>query len=334
MRKYQFSTKDFELLKKLLKVTKNIKLVYNDLYNLEVNNKKNSDEYRELVKTLKYHIKKEEEYYSLISDKIESMYSYMDCLFPNGCNEFEEEIEFLKYDKESDILRMRLSNKINELINNYSFEDDFYDSEEELNDNEEELIDYEKEYQKGVLIENTIKDDIYSSILVILNKYINNDKYSFVVNKLIKFKYNYSYMHKNAEKSMLDNNFEINNDLYIKSILIIEMQGKNINDTYDVLTDYIKDIYEMQLRDLVYLIKDENNIDIKNEQVVLTTMLLRSLCLFMTKREVNNFKSTINLELLLSMLDNTNVIDIIEEMLSERDKDMEIPKVLSLRPLK
>lgn len=334
MREYQFSTKDFELLKKLLKVTKNIKLVYNDLYNLEVNNKKNSDEYRELVKTLKYHIKKEEEYYSLISDKIESMYSYMDCLFPNGCNEFEEEIEFLKYDKESDILRMRLSNKINELINNYSFEDDFYDSEEEVYENEEELIDYEKEYQKGVLIENIIKDDIYSSILVILNKYINNDKYSFVVNKLIKFKYNYSYMHKNAEKSMLDNNFEINNDLYIKSILITEMQGKNINDTYDVLTDYIKDIYEMQLRDLVYLIKDENNIDIKNEQVVLTTMLLRSLCLFMTKREVNNFKSTINLELLLSMLDNTKVIDIIEEMLSERDKDMEIPKVLSLRPLK
>lgn len=334
MREYQFSTKDFELLKKLLKVTKNIKLVYNDLYNLEVNNKKNSDEYRELVKTLKYHIKKEEEYYSLISDKIESMYSYMDCLFPNGCNEFEEEIEFLKYDKESDILRMRLSNKINELINNYSFEDDFYDSEEEVYENEEELIDYEKEYQKGVLIENTIKDDIYSSILVILNKYINNDKYSFVVNKLIEFKYNYSYMHKNAEKSMLDNNFEINNDLYIKSILITEMQGKNINDTYDVLTDYIKDIYEMQLRDLVYLIKDENNIDIKNEQVVLTTMLLRSLCLFMTKREVNNFKSTINLELLLSMLDNTKVIDIIEEMISERDKDMEIPKVLSLRPLK
>lgn len=334
MREYQFSTKDFELLKKLLKVTKNIKLVYNDLYNLEVNNKKNSDEYRELVKTLKYHIKKEEEYYSLISDKIESMYSYMDCLFPNGCNEFEEEIEFLKYDKESDILRMRLSNKINELINNYSFEDDFYDSEEEVYENEEELIDYEKEYQKGVLIENIIKDDIYSSILVILNKYINNDKYSFVVNKLIKFKYNYSYMHKNAEKSMLDNNFEINNDLYIKSILITEMQGKNINDTYDVLTDYIKDIYEMQLRDLVYLIRDENNIDIKNEQVVLTTMLLRSLCLFMTKREVNNFKSTINLELLLSMLDNTKVIHIIEEMISERDKDMEIPKVLSLRPLK
>lgn len=334
MKEHQFSTKDFELLKKLLKVTKNIKLIYNDLYNLEVNNKKNSEEYRELVKTLKYHIKKEEEYYALISNKIESMYSYMDCLFPNGYNEFEEEIEFLKYDKESDILRMRLSNKIIELINNYSFEDDFYDIEEELNGAGEELIDYEKEYQKDVLIENTIKDDIYSSILVMLNKYINNDKYSFAFNKLIKFKYNYSYMHKNVEKSMLDNNFEIDNDLYIKSILITEMQGKNINDTYDVLTDYIKDIYEMQLRDLVYLIRDENNVDIKNEQVVLTTMLLRALCLFMTKREVNNFKSTVNIELLLSMLDNTKVIDIIEEMISERDKDMEMPKVLSLRPLK
>lgn len=333
MKEYQFTSEDFNLLKELLKITRNIKFIYQDLYNLEINNKKNSDEFKKTTKILKYYIHKEDELYEVINNSIERLYFYCDYLFPNGCSEFEEEIEMLKNDNENDIFRMRLSNRLNFLINNYSFDDDLSEDEENVFDDELAVFTLEEEYKRCLLVENFVKEDIYNAILTILDKYINQEEYSFMKNKLIKFKYNYSYMCKTTECSMLNNNFSISDKLYIESILISEFLGVEENYTFKNIRNFIDELYNDQMRDLSYLIREEKNKDIRNEQIILTIVLLRAIIMFMTKDEVINFKNTVNLELLLSMLDNKMVIEIINEMFSEREKDMEIPKVLSLKPL-
>lgn len=337
MRKHQFTSEDYDLLKMLLTVTKTIKLIYDDLCNLEINNKKDSDAYKELINALKYHIHREEELYQEISTSIERLYAFSDYLFPHGQAEFEDEVEMLKRDRLDEIIKIRLSARLNDLINNYNFEDDLEEELEDIAPDEmafiEEDIDYDEEYKKDVALEAAIVKDISNTILAILNKYLDNKEYSDIQDKLIKFKYNYSYIYKSIEYSILENNFEISQVLYWENPLVSDVQKRDRKDTLSVLRKYIEMLFEYQVDDLVNLLNEDLSEKTKEEQLILTIIILRAGMLFTDLNGIINLRKTIDLELLLSGVNDSLIENRINEMFIENINDRALPHVISLTPM-
>lgn len=343
MKKHRFTSSDYDLLKTLLTVTKTIKLIYDDLYKLEINDKKDTDEYKSLMDALKYHIHREDELYQEIALSIERLYAFSEYLFPHGNGEFEDEVEMLKRDKIDEIIKVRLSSRLLDLINNYSF-NDLDPSEEDLDDIENidpelmadisrEDIDYDKEYQEDVALEASIVKDISNTILAILNKYLKNPKYSFMKDKLVKFKYNYSYIYKSIEYSILENNLEISQVLYWENPLLSDLQRRDRKHTLSVLNKYIEILFETQVDDLTYLMTEEITIETKKEQLTLTAIILRASMLFADSKTIVNLRKTIDLEILLSGVNDPLIEETINEIFVENIKDNKLPHVISLNPM-
>lgn len=324
---YEFVSSDYELLKKLLKITKKIKLKYNELYNLELSSKKDSEEYNKLLKSLKYYIQMEDKLYEIIGTDINRLFLFYDYLCPNGDNDYEEEIEILKNSDENNIFKERIACKILELILGYSFDEE--KDEIDLEDDEKEQ--YDQEYKEYALIELSVQEDISNSILVMIEKYAKNEKYDFALDMLIKFKYNFLFMYKNIENTALKNNLDINIDLYLKSIFLTDIYRKNKEDTLITLNDYIDDLCKMEMQELMRLIREVKDENYRRKELVLTALLLRTSIMFMDSIKVNNIKNTLELESLLNMYDNAIVNEILTDIYIENNKDKEIPKILSLK---
>ena len=335
-----FSLENYNLLKSLLEVTKEIKLDYDELCKLEINNQKDTIKYQSYIEDLKEKIQKEEEIYNKISKSIDILYLFAEYLFPNGLREFEDEIEVLKLDKIDEIIKIRLSSQINSLIINYSFtEDEDYDELDEIEEVDpdemiefEEDIDFDKEFKEDAMMDVTIMKDISNTILTILNKYINNENYSFMRDKLIKFKYNYSYIYKSIEYSILENNFEINPILYWENLLVADLQKRDLKNTKMVLNKYIQDLTIRQLENFKYLINNNINEQIKKEHLVLFAIIFRTILLFVNKRTINNLQRTIDLEIILSGLNDPFTTQVINEIFNENINDKSLPNIISLKP--
>lgn len=324
---YEFVSSDYELLKKLLKITKKIKLKYNELYNLELSGKKDSEEYNKLLKSLKYYIQMEDNLYEIIGTDINRLFLFYDYLCSNGGNDYEEEIEILKNSDENNIFKERIVCKISELILGYSFDE----KKDEIDLEDDEKEQYDQEYKEYALIELSVQEDISNSILVMIEKYSKNKKYDFALDMLIKFKYNFLFTYKNIENTALKNNLDINIDLYLKSILLTDIYRKNKEDTLFTLNDYIDDLCKMEMQELMRLIREVKDENYRRKKLVLTALLLRTFIIFMDSIKVNNIKNILELESLLNMYDNDIVNEILTDIYKENNKDKEIPKILSLK---
>lgn len=324
MENYGLTEKDYQILKELLKINKKIKSIYDNLYKLEICHSKDNEEYKEVIKSLKQEIIKENKIYELIGKDIERLYAYANYIFPNGICELDEEIEVLKNDNSSELIKLRVAKRINDLINEFVFED-FEDEYDSLNCDDE--MDCEEEFRKDCLIQKTIEEDIVNTILVILNKYINNPNCSIVKDKLIKFKYNVAYTNKIIEYYILNNNFIINDNLYLKSIFISDIERKDKEDTLATFYDYVNNLCHFEIDELIRLlnINDKSNI-------ILTLIIIRSCLVYIHNKKVDNTKKILELEILLSSIDNELIINLINDMFVENNKDKEIPQILSLRP--
>ena len=66
-RQYKLSQRDYKIITEIIKITSSIDTIYRKLYNLEINNKKDSNEYKELLGYLDISLEVEKKYYNKIN---------------------------------------------------------------------------------------------------------------------------------------------------------------------------------------------------------------------------------------------------------------------------
>ncbi|MBQ8472266.1 MAG: hypothetical protein IJ501_02040 [Bacilli bacterium] len=201
--KLNLDKNDITLLNKLLEISKKILKIYNNLYNLEINNQLNSLEYKKQLGYLTICKEIEDELYKQINySKISDYIEYSD-----RANLFKDFSDYdLILDDFNDLLfAKRVYNRLHDL--NTSRLVNIY-QEELLNKTDEPPFDH------SIYVTTSIHDDI-ENLLIYLTSNYNNRTYK---DKLIKVKYLISYFNSRIELTNLNNLF-INDKLFLQSKL-------------------------------------------------------------------------------------------------------------------
>jgi len=347
---FNFSVDEYEALKKIITITRNIKAIYNNLYELEIHNKKNSNEYEKNLEKLKYYLNEESTFYEDIIDDLDKVYDFCDYIYPEGYTEFEDELNIIINNHETDLIRTRIINKLNSVIDkasfinetNYNVEKENVDDEileeltEQLSDEElEKLLQFlsnEKEdnsYMLDVTLKETIINDISNTILAILRKISTNEKYSKLNSILNKIKYNYSYLNNKVEEGMLNNNFEIAETLYWEANFVASLQNRGNTFLLNTLNDYKTSLLSKYTFVLLHQVDDYNDTLEKRKNIIFSEIIIRAVLLFSSNYEIINYKKSLDLDVLLLGKKDELVENAILEIFREYNDDQKLPNILT-----
>jgi len=109
MGKYELTKTDYEILENLLDVSKQIRFQYTSLMSLEIDNKKNTNEYQLLLQRLYELLSFEKRCYDSISnnpDKVDAFIKYFNT--EDNLNDFFEEIHIMIDGKDCDLIKYRI----------------------------------------------------------------------------------------------------------------------------------------------------------------------------------------------------------------------------------
>ena len=225
---YKLDIKDFENLESLLQISKEISDIYDKLCKLEIDNKKDSKEYNELLKELSKLIEKENKEYKQRKFTSEDCIKYLKILeakttIPGMDNRI---VTTLKHSNNKMIRRIMLN-----LLNTLEKNKDFYQIV--LNNGipkdmpkiiesipKEELL---KGVENSVKIQGTLDNDIHSMFLSILEEAISYKSNTNYRTELIEAKYCILFTHKNMESMFIERNFDIPSEIYISSKMMNQL---------------------------------------------------------------------------------------------------------------
>lgn len=249
MSKYYLGTKDFEEIEALIKVTTAISNYYQILYNLEINGKKDEEEYLKILENFRMELEFENQlynkYFHLNSDKCNA---WIEFLFETKMpKKIEKDIEsMMKQDYDNRIIMRILNVLIKKSVENYQNVKSMVPETiiELLNQtgipNADDCL-VQSAY-KHIKINEALEIDTINAYLTILQECITQKEYKSFKKELINSKYNIIFINKDIEKNILSNNFNIPDTLYVNS--------KMIADFYDIdefIYESLKDYYNTQI---------------------------------------------------------------------------------------
>lgn len=235
-----FNKKELLFIENILKITNEIKNIYDKLYNLEIKQLKNTNIYLKQLEILKKAIEKENILYQQSNLTIEKYFKIIEFLTntPNfkKTNDIHSIIE---QDNSNIIIRRIINNLIRHSINNPNYPNKLEISnlfkDLGIEDDNNQLI---KDINNHSKIEIAINDDINLLFISILKDSTLINKNILYKDKLNKAIYNTIFINKNLEKTLFEYNFDIPNKIYISSKLINEILITNYK-MYNIITNLI-----------------------------------------------------------------------------------------------
>lgn len=330
MEEYKLTTTDYNDISLLIKITKNIYLYYQKLYELEIYNKKDTKEYIDIINKITFLRKEEEKYYNLDFTKCMSYINFLNntLVGENTNTDTTYNITNLNYTKEY-LIRI-LSTYNNRIINSKHIT--------KLIPLELEDLIQDKELQKmlkdGMMIKNSITNDNYNIFMYFLEEEINNKENKHLKDKLIKLKYYASYINRDIEKGQLSNSFN-NAELYLGSKFIKDLYKLDDAMYQDLTKDNNLSLAVSQLRELVKISDIEYLDDNTNISAIARCCFLRSAFINLDNDIIialnDNFHNIIENNIHL-ILHNDDVISekLIINAFNMIKEDREKPKTLSL----
>jgi len=246
-------------IKKLINSVKNIDLLYKKIFELEIKNKKDSNEYKEIV-----------EYLKLAKDMEDNIYKR---------NSFDiiKFIKWLKYLSKE----IKLKSDIDYLA--------FQDYEKKITKRIFNTIIFNMKYDNSLKFakaEQAIEIDFYNSFLSILNDFIEKEEYSFLYPKLIELKYNVVFINKEYEQDFIDKNFDISKDLYIISKIVSEINKIEYENIIDMKNVFGKKLFLKQMLELLEISDMDYNNTNKYFESIVRQMLIKTAFLQMNEDEL------------------------------------------------
>ena len=300
------SSKNLKWIEKIINITKHIDTLYTELYQLEINNKKDTVEYKEILDNLNSFIKLEEKTYksinitSFICEEF-TIYILMNYLDPSFFSKYyRKDIETIMNQDYSNRIYIRILNQMHNNITNL---------------NNKSNIDNQ--------ISQIYNRDLLALYLFFLEEIKNIEPLSMFKESFINQKYNISFINKAIESEMFYNNFIIPDTYY--SIIHL-FKDKNIE------TDKYKEMIKRQIDEIMKLSNMDYNNDISTISSIFRQCLIRSILLTMNDEDINDIESYFNKTAQDSI--NNRSKDFIDNCFKSISSDKSKINVLSFKPIK
>lgn len=291
-----FNKEELTIIESFLQSSHKINTIYEKLYNLEINNQKNSKEYLNLIKELKEEINIENNKYQKANLTIEQKTKIIELLSTNPNSSKTDSITTIINQSDNDTITRRIFNiLVNQTIVNIDYTKNNIPTELlELLNNFGLSLDDNKTYTEITnysKIQLAINNDINSIFLVILQETLNLWKYSKYKNNLLKALYSTSFINKDIEKELLNNNFNIPNNIYLSSKLVNDLLKSNSNIYNIINTLLVEPQIEKHIINLLEIKDSEYNNPSINISSILTECYIRSLLTFLNDDRINHLKN-------------------------------------------
>jgi len=290
-----FTKEELTIIESFIKSSHNIKNIYEKLEQLDINNLKNSQEYIYLINKLKQEINVENNKYKNANLTTEQKTKIIELLASNPNSSRKDNIDTIINQQDNDLITRRVFNiLINQTITNINYT---------KNNIPTELLEFIKEYNIPIndnkinkeinnytQIQLAISNDINLVFLSILQDNLNLWKYSQYKNNLLKSFYSTIFINKNIEEQLINNNFNIDNNVYISSKLINDLLKSN-STIYNIISSIlVEPQLDSHISNLLKIKDTEYNYPSINIYSILTECYIRSLLTFLTNERVQYLK--------------------------------------------
>ena len=291
---YKLEKEDYIKFDRLLKVTKSIYSLYNKLYELEIEGKKDSEEYDKVLEYLNLSIEVENNIYKEFNNFFKTI-SLIDNIIkdlPKKYNFYTESI--IKRDLDRNIVQRILITLINRA---FTEEDCIYETfidnigyyNELICGDLDNLLD--KSVEKTLKMFKAIEKDYFNIFLYFLNEVKESAYEETFNNALIKAKYDLSFLNRNIENDLINMRFELPDKIIMNSKFISEnitFNNRNYNYMKNVIGKYKADYNIHEL--LKQYDSDYSNEDCLISNFIRQLFLIASLILVSKKciEQINN----------------------------------------------
>lgn len=256
MKDYILGKEDFEQIDNLIRVTFSIDNLYTQMYNLEINGKKDTEEYKKLLDCLNKYIATEKKLYNNNNNlNYEKCVAWVTYLVKDRLPSYPpNNIDTIATQDYSNRIIKRILNILESKIisdnNNVKY---LIPKEvvEKLKETEipERVI--SESANNSVAILCALERDLINTYLTILQELILKDDYRSFRSQLINSKYNAAFFNKDIETKLLSSNFDIPDTLYIDSKLVADLHGLT-TETYEKIKEsYYTKISARQVSEVV-----------------------------------------------------------------------------------
>ena len=283
MASINLNKEDYNIVESLINVSESLYENYIKLKKLEISGKKESVEYQKTINCLKTTLYLEESLYQKIENDKNSLNSLLNYFVSNPLNDLTEEIKVTLSNNQSDLIKMRI------ILRLITIKDKF--------------LNHIKSVTKQLKVRTAVQMDILNTVLNILNRYLNDNNYQVIFNDLFDFKYNLSFMYKFIEEEFLNNNFNINPDLYISGNLVAELNYVPIN----YLQSY-QNLFSKKLLD-IYLFNTPKCSDNSDKKAILSEIISRACLIFIDEITIEKLRGILEKYYELKLLENNNYDD-------------------------
>lgn len=291
MDKLNFSKEELAKIEEFLKAATRINEIYNKLYHLEINGKKDSEEYNKLLKMLKEAINIENNIYINDNLTLQKCIKMIELLASAPNSTKISNINCIIEQNDSDIIVRRVINILtNKTLTNKNYAQNLIPKEmfEQLK-NLGIPIESKQAYKNlnnDTKVQVAINNDITIVFLSILEDTITFKKYETYRNKLLKAKYDTVFTLKDIEEQIIENKFTIPTTVYINSrfindLLQSEPQVYNMIKSIEVQTKA-----SMHIIRLLNITDEDYKIENNNIASIIRQCYIRSLLTFMNDDEV------------------------------------------------
>lgn len=301
MKQLFFDKNELQIVESLLEAATTIDNIYENLYNLEITGKKDSEDYRKLLNALKKAKKIEEARIKQANIDYDQAIKIILLLQNTPTWIKNNNLYCTLLQKYDDRVIRRIINIFNYQIKISIKYQEKHKSKEIieflhiLGETEEDLLKDMSNYEK---VNFAINDDIESTLIAILSDYISNPAYSIYKNQLIKAKYYIAFINRNIESQLLAKGFDSTEETYINSTLIANMLGKTQEEYHSIIA--INTLYYLmpQISELLSITDDDYSVPEKNVESILRQCYIRAMLTMLSDEDVqkvnNKFLSIIN----------------------------------------
>ena len=321
------------VLRKLIDINIKIKEIYDSLREMEINFKTETKMFKDKLNILKRLVMAENKIYDEFKNHPEKIIEAYNEISFSRESLFEmnvlTELDDIANDYSENLIRTRIANHFLNL---------FLSSEESSMELSNMPFDIDgKAYSQ---IEIGIQTDFVSTILTILNKYLNQNKYNNIRDLLFRIKDNYAFLHEEIEYDFLEHNMQINPCLNWKAKIYADIAGLDEIEVSQIEEGLGNEVFDEKIDDIITIEEEELEDNEVLFQYTLAPILVRSAMLFLGEENAKNLQNTFKLNVYNEncIVEGEKLTDLaargqsrIDQVLGMYDEDKKLPIIYSTR---
>jgi hypothetical protein len=226
MQNYELTKNDFCILDKIIKYSKLLDKHMNILYQMELEGKKNSQDYETEIRNIEMILETENNKYIEANLDGEKSICFVKYIIENICfYNMSFDVEDLIFDDGTERAIKRILIKLGKIISlDCDFQAKYPDPKMVLILLLDGIFLTKEEFgigvKNGIVMKNAIYNDIINIILYLIEDCINDESFIYLRKELMQIKYNLSIYNEDVEKDMLKSNFVIEDFKHVRVKLL------------------------------------------------------------------------------------------------------------------